>query len=194
MTLLNLLQRVRGTERSAPLARLLAELDIQPFDTKSVEHYKAEKKEKTFLSILTTMPGSGSWQEIHTSTSRRFVSPSITDPAGLLLTEEVEMDAQARQQGWDLRFFHDRCRLTVPHAIFLRWRRMSIAEAVATIGVPEYIANKAAQILDKSPEAVLEVDALESKVRPYDPFLIVKQGEEEYYVEVWGDDEREFSH
>lgn len=71
---------------------------------------------------------------------------------------------------------------------------MSIAEAVATIGVPEYIANKAAQILDKSPEAVLEVDALESKVRPYDPFLIVKQGEEEYYVEVWGDDEREFSH
>lgn len=193
MQLLDLLRRHKPAE-TAPLASLLNDLNLEPFDTASVEHYKQEKKEATFRAVLPQ--GEYDWvQRTRSKVGFAYTpGPSIDDRVGLLGSDELLFAQRAFEGGWDLRFYYERINNHIPVAVLLRWRRMSLAEAVTTIGVPDYVANKAAQILDKSPDAVIEVDSLESQAHAFDPFLVVKLGSEESYVEVWGADEREFQH
>lgn len=194
MQLLDLLRRHKPAE-TAPLASLLNDLNLEPFDTASVEHYKQEKKEATFRAVLPQ--GEYDWvQRTRSKVGFAYTptpGPSIADPLGIA-SDEFFFLRSAMDGGWDLRFYYDDTMTHIPVAVLLRWRRMSLAEAVATIGVPDYVANKAAQILDRSPDAVIEVDSLESQAHNFDPFLVVKLGSEEFYVEVWGADEREFQH
>lgn len=189
MHLLDLLQRRKPA--AAPLASLLADLNIEPFDAASVEQYKKEKKEKTFRAILPKNSGQD-WRQHHVTYT---YSPSIADPEGILALrtlDEIPFLREAQANGWDLRFYQESLGRAVPIAVWLRWHRMSIADAVVAGGVPDYVAHKANQILEKAPAAVLEVDALQSKTQSYDPFLVVTLGSEQYYVEVWGDDDKEF--
>jgi hypothetical protein len=53
--------------------------------------------------------------------------------------------------------------------------------------VPEYVLNKAIEIKEKCPPATFLVDSLvvREERRTLDPFLIVRQDDETYYVEVW---------
>lgn len=190
MQLLDLLRRHKPAE-TAPLASLLNDLNLEPFDATSVEHYKQEKKEATFRAVLPQ--GNYEWVQ-QTRHLRGFAytpGPSPSDPSWVA-SDEAAWLRLAVIGGYDLRFYYEKYGHHIPVAVLLRWRRMSLAEAVATIGVPDYVANKAAQILDKSPDAVIEVDSLESQAHAFDPFLVVKRGSEEFYVEVWGADEREF--
>jgi hypothetical protein len=189
-------------EAVAPLASLLHELDIQPFDRESVELYKQEKKEKTFAEVLARLDPTGffDWHEsvmiqrLALDGRGKIMAPnaSIADPS-----PEYDLQADilsdAADEGWDVRFYHDRNRDSLPVAVQLRWRRIEIAEAIATIGIPEFVFHKTYPIMDRAPVGTtMEVDALESKSAFYDPFLIVRLGEEEYYIEVWGDDEKQF--
>lgn len=50
--------------------------------------------------------------------------------------------------------------------------------------IPEHVLNKAIQIKERLPSVDFFVDELRSNRIP-DPFLLVKLGREEYYIEVW---------
>lgn len=54
-----------------------------------------------------------------------------------------------------------------------------------TLGVPDYLKAKAAEIASNLPNATFDVDELRSSERVYDPFLVVSYGDETYYVVVW---------
>lgn len=64
------------------------------------------------------------------------------------------------------------------------WQRSNLKFAS---DVPAFVLRKAIQIKLAAPECKLFVETLANHP---DPFLVVKQGNEEYYVEVW--DEKEF--
>jgi hypothetical protein len=181
----------KPVEPSRPLARALADLEIQPFDERSVETYKTAKKNLVFDEKLATMNRArheqyaGQWYE-----ERYGVAWSLTSAAATI--EEDGMRTNAHQSGWDVRFYRDAWRLSVPMAYFVRWRRMCLDEARMSVGVPEFVERKIAQVVEKVPGAVVEVDGLESQSVFYDPFLVVSFAGEEYYIEVWGDDEKSF--
>jgi hypothetical protein len=94
--------------------------------------------------------------------------------------------------------------------------RFNIAYAATPEFIPEFVREKMDRIVaETSPRTVLrsmsgtliadlttmveqrepvvfETDTLTGLKQAYDPFLIVKRGEEEYYIEVWGDDDHKF--
>ena len=67
-----------------------------------------------------------------------------------------------------------------------RWMRVDIGDYEPPI--PEFVLRKAVQIVEKVPIANVLVDYLvvERKILP-DPFLVVRVGTEEYYIEVWNE-------
>lgn len=207
MTLLDLLSRTRSVKPWLPLASALDELDIQPFNPTSVEMYKAAKKNLVFEHYAEELTEQqiGTYGNLHPlrwemmrerPEKNSFASRSThtnTVATGYIVGHEEEAIRRSGQvQGWDVRFYYEAQRQSMPQAKFLRWRRMYLNEARMSAGVPEFVDRKIAQVVDKIPEATIQVDTLESKTEFYDPFLLVSFQREEYYIEVWGDDEREF--
>jgi hypothetical protein len=221
MSVLDFLHRapIESAAPALPLAAALRELDIEPFEASAVEQYKKVKKEATFPAAL-IQPScaccKANWLEnaMATELARQFLKDhafnprkpmpthftfSVADPTGLglagLTCEEANLVLYAGHNGWDMRFYQDGNGRVPPQIVFLRWRRMSLVDAMCSPATepPGYVAHKADQIREKVPDAKVEVEVLESRTHPYDPFLVVSLGEEEYYVEVWGGEEREFS-
>lgn len=199
MTLLDLLSRTRSVKPWLPLASALDELDIQPFNPTSVEMYKAAKKDMVFEHYAEELNrlhrGSHSFLQAPqwTMMRERDSLGKVPSFSGRILGYEEEGVRRAGQaMGWDVRFYYEASGQSLPSAKFLRWRRIYLNEARMSAGVPEFVDRKIAQVVDKIPEAAIQVDTLESKTEFYDPFLLVSFQREEYYIEVWGDDEREF--
>jgi hypothetical protein len=57
---------------------------------------------------------------------------------------------------------------------------------------PNFVWQKMQQITATVPGVTFETDWLRGTERGYDPFMIAKFGTEEYYFEVWGDDDHKF--
>lgn len=73
------------------------------------------------------------------------------------------------------------------------WKLLAIADYDGTI--PEFVLHKAVQIKSAVPKAGLLIDQLftETEIAPIrerDPFLVVRLGDETYYIDVW--DEKEY--
>lgn len=68
--------------------------------------------------------------------------------------------------------------------IVSRWLLIPISRYKSM--VPEFVLRKAVQIKEACPTALIYVDALKVNTRPFpDPFLVVKLGNEKYWVDVW---------
>lgn len=63
----------------------------------------------------------------------------------------------------------------------MEWKRIPLSEYAQRI--EPAIVSRAIEIIELEPDAVFFVDELCG-----DPFLIVVRGEEEYYIEVWGEE------
>lgn len=171
-----------------PLLAALAKLDIEPLNMKAVNTYKKFKLEKEFEILQQELRRRGWRPHIHGSQyaplvrehlSKRgwtdadkyaflcYDHPTIADPAGMATS--------------------------YPTCIAMGWHRHAVSGAEKLgADVPEYVTRKAEAIKNEVPNVRMEVDGLESTTEQYDPFLVVKLGEEEYYVEVWGTDDRDF--
>lgn len=67
----------------------------------------------------------------------------------------------------------------------IRWDTTPIAEYKEKI--PKFVLHKAVQIKEAIPDCELFVVGLIVETEPFDPFLLVRRGREEYYVEVWSE-------
>jgi hypothetical protein len=75
-----------------------------------------------------------------------------------------------------------------PFAVMMVWDVVEHIEVPAEM--PLHVEHKARQIADSVPGAIFETETLRDQSRQYDPFLVVRLGDERYYIEVW--DERDF--
>lgn len=181
MTLLGLLERRAAPETKTeqptnPLAAALKELDIVPFDPAAVKEYKASKLNSSFQKYEQSYAVSGRWKPTNYSHYGDYVN-SVRQCLGPKWTDNDMY-----------RYLVDITGNQRPICLAMGWHRLSIASP--DVHVPEYISRKASQISAKVPGAVMEVDQLETDSRTWDPFLVVKFGEEEYYIECW--DEEDF--
>lgn len=171
MTALGLLARSsKTTATETPLLDALAKLDIRPIDQRAVTNYKLEKLNETVKTRLKELKAE-KWQEYEDAKPR--YEPEVRRALGAKWTDQ------------DVYWYA--CHYaTYPKCFAFGWHRM----ALASVAAPEFITRKAEQISNKVPGAIMEADVLESESRMYDPFLVVKLGAEEYYVDVW--DEKDF--
>lgn len=189
-----LLERLRPApaKEVLPLAAALERLDITPFARESVERYKAAKLEDAFLKVL---PQTSAGMPINWMRYEGDLTAStFVDPYGV-------MKALVEQhKGWEVRFYYaSNPRLRrMSYLICAKWNRKEmsaadLANASLNSSIPEYVLRKAEQVKAEIPGVIVETDTLETNVRDCDPFLIVRHEQEEYYIEVWGGDEREFA-
>lgn len=189
--LASLLERFRpaAAAPNLPLAAALAELDIEPFKKEDVDRYKAEKHEAAFRAVLPK--NYHGHYEIQWLEYKGTVAVSAADPARAI--EVLRM----KHEGWETRIFFNQQFYRMCHMVHVRWHRYPLNAAALTLAavnhtIPEYVTRKAEQIAASVPGVVIEEDRLETKDVDLDPFLVVRLGDEEYYVEVWGAEEREF--
>jgi hypothetical protein len=178
-----------------PLLAALESLDITPFNRSAVEEYKQKQLNETFETQAQKFEAEG-WQRLFSEHTEQY-------PITTILSGRWLNNLDAVRYG----YFFPPSRLrnlngTPPKVFALKWFRMSIGMCEGfpawqhtdmsngVVDVPEYVTRKIDQIKERVPGATFEADALMGVESSYDPFLIVKLGDEEYYVEVWGDDEK----
>lgn len=66
------------------------------------------------------------------------------------------------------------------NTVYFKWERVQISDYRKPI--PIHVLNKAVQIKEQLPQVEIFIEEL---TRVPDPFLVVKFGREEFYVEVW---------
>jgi hypothetical protein len=159
------------------LSRALRELDIQPFSRESVERYKAEAPDDADLA------------DVPRFFKRRRTLACIFP---WLIPLCVILSAIGTAGGWFISWKVGLASLVVSivilakicefddrlAALFLRWERVGLAEYQEA--VPLYVLRKAIDIKKRVPDAEFYIEQ-----RAKDPFLIVKHGGEEHYIEVW---------
>ena len=180
----------RSKARSAtPLADALHQLDIAPFDPQSVRNYKRDKMEQ-----VCKRKAGGLIQ----------FNPEPWDTfAGEVYISAITLARQCGRNIGDrdntmLRFFSyrvptftladSRIEYLPPYAVILAWDVVEHPDVPTEM--PPHVERKAKQIADAVPGVTFETETLRDQSRNYDPFLVVRLGEERYYVEVW--DERDF--
>jgi hypothetical protein len=159
------------------LGKILDRLDIQPFSRDSVERYKAEEPN---AAELTEVP---EFFQRHRKLARILLRlipvwgmlSMIGTAAGWLISWQLGIASLANillllAKGCE---FDDRLA-----ALFPSWERVPLPQYQED--VPFHVLEKAVAIKKLMPSAEFYVEQ-----RAKDPFLIVKCGEEEYYVEVW---------
>lgn len=159
------------------LAEVLNQLDIQPFSRDSVERYKAEEPD---AADLTDVP---EFFKRHRKLARIFLwliplwggLSMIGIAGGWLISWQLAVASLASillllAKGCE---FDDRLA-----ALFPTWERVLLPDYQEE--VPLHVLEKAVAIKKQLPGADFYIEQ-----RAKDPFLIVKCGEEEYYVEVW---------
>jgi hypothetical protein len=184
------LSRFRHQQQSAtPLADALRKLDITPFDPDSVRSYKRKKME-----------------QICQRKTRGLVqfTPEPWDTfAGEVYISAIALARESGRSYGDrdntmLRFFSyrvptftladSRIEYLPPYAVMLVWDLVEHPDVPTEM--PPYVERKAKQIADAIPGVTFETETLRDQSRNYDPFLVVRLGDERYYVEVW--DEHDF--
>jgi len=177
-----------GVAKPKPLADALRKLDIVPFDPQTVNAYKQEKME-----------------QICTRRTRGMVqfTPEAWDAfAGEVYASAITLFKQSGRKLGDcvntmLRFFSYQIPTFIPadsrvylppFAMILVWDLVEHVEVPAEM--PLHVEYKARQIAESVPGAIFETETLRDQSRQYDPFLVVRLGDERYYIEVW--DERDF--
>ena len=159
------------------LSQVLRALDIQPFSHDSVERYKAEASD---ASELTDVP---EFFKRHRKLASIVlwliplgtIVSAIGIAGGLLISWKLGVASLVSiivifKKGCE---FGDKLA-----ALFPAWERVPLAEYPEE--VPLYVLRKALAIKKRVPSAQFYIEQ-----RAKDPFLIVKCGEEEHYIEVW---------
>ena len=173
---------------SAKLGEVLSSLNIKPFTKESVEKYKKEK-----VRELETRNRVAFWERHSVlvifaaacfTLTLCFLVLADIDPSwaggmlgvlgaivGLLLVARVSDAATDEENSWG-------------------WERLSFS--VYGRGIPTSVAGEFIRVREVLPAAQFEIEYLvrmkDRKV--FDPFLVVKYAECEYYIEVW--DEQSF--
>lgn len=170
-------QTVAAKNGIRDLSRVLRELDIQPFSRESVERYKAEAPDD---ADLTDVPG---FFKRHRKLARIFlcliplwtILSAIGIAAGWFISWKLGLASLVGiivilAKGCE---FDDRLA-----ALFPKWERAPLAQYQEE--VPLYVLQKALGIKKRVPDAEFYIEQ-----RAKDPFLIVKCGGEEHYIELW---------
>ena len=174
--------------KPTPLADALRQLDIVPFDPKSVLAYKREKMEQICIRKTRGMV--------------QFTPEAWDAFAGDVYASATALFKESGRKLGDhdntmLRFFSYQIPTFVPadsrvflppFAVILVWD--TVEHVDVPVEMPMHVEHKARQIAESVPGAIFETETLRDQSRQYDPFLVVRLGEERYYIEVW--DEREF--
>ncbi|HUO60694.1 MAG TPA: hypothetical protein VMU24_08495 [Candidatus Acidoferrales bacterium] len=185
-----LLNKSRNNQRTAtPLADTLRKLEITPFDPHSVKAYKRDKMEQVCqrktrgLIQFTPEPWDTFAGEVYIS--------------AIALARECGRTYGDRENTM-LRFYSyriptftladSRIEYLPPYAVVLVWDVVEHPDVPTEM--PPHVERKAKQIADAIPGVTFETETLRDQSRNYDPFLVVRLGDERYYVEVW--DERDF--
>lgn len=173
-----LLDRLIHPKKSAPestLLEVLRKLDIQPFDPVRVRDYKERKLQEAWDNMLLQKRCEG-WTDRYARDDAFYLS-SVMTQAGPRWTDN---DRYALMRSVYSAY---------PHCFMLGWH----LRAVEDVEIPNFVQRKMAQISSEIPGVSFAADVLESDTKPYDPFLVVRHEGEEYYVEVWGTEDRDFS-
>ena len=170
-------QRVAAKKGIRELSQVLQALDIQPFSRNSVERYKAEapdaaeltdvpeffKRHRKLASIVLWLIPLGT------------IVSAIGIAGGLLISWTLGVASLVSI----IVIFNKGCEFDDKLApLFSVWERVPLAEYQEE--VPLYVLRKALDIKKRVPGAEFYVEQ-----RAKDPFLIVKCGKEEHYIEVW---------
>jgi hypothetical protein len=73
---------------------------------------------------------------------------------------------------------------TLPLAVVLVWDR-NVHGTEIPPNLPLHVRNKAEQVAAVIPGVTFETETLRDRTCNYDPFLVVRYGNERYYIEVW---------
>lgn len=188
-----LLERVRPHRTIAapvlPLADALEKLDITVFSSSSVEEYKTAEAEGQFIEAIPPWIRYQGW----------VVTADLSPFMGWV---GRRMALKDRKEGWDVRMVFNGglpnvanpTGLSQAYLVKVRWTRftLSSADLADPAMIPAFVRRKADMISQAVPGATFEMDKLQRGVVDCDPFLVVKYGQEEYYVEVWGNDDVRF--
>ncbi|HEX8926463.1 MAG TPA: hypothetical protein VF786_11750 [Terriglobales bacterium] len=173
---------------ATPLADALRELDILPFDPQSVVAYKQEKMEQVCARRTRGMV--------------QFTPEPWDSFAGEVYMSAMELVKRNGRKYGDrentmLRFYTYQIPTYVPadsrvflppFAAMLVWDLVEYPSVPTEL--PPHIDRKAKQISETVPGAIFETETLRDHSHQYDPFLVVRLGDERYYIEVW--DEHDF--
>jgi hypothetical protein len=190
--LLENLIKTKKTEKTIPTANYLADIDVYPFDEKSVNEYKEQKCKEAldnipqdippiYIKILTVIGILLFWG--HT-----FYNPAKIQSACFFTVMAIPL-------------FIDKLWIKKTHEA--KWSLILLSEYKKP--VPEFVLNTALEIKKKFPNAILQIDELSleeinNKSNNYtmiapllatvlflDPFLVATIDGKEYWVEVWNE-------
>jgi hypothetical protein len=170
------LKEVAAQKGISRLSRVLKELDIQPFSRISVERYKAEEPDAAEVDVPEFLKRHRKLARILLWFVPVWVIVSgIGIAGGWFISWKLGIASLAGvivilMKGCE---FDDRLA-----ALFPMWERVPLAQYGEE--VPVYVLHKAVDIKKQLPSAEFYVEQ-----RAKDPFLIVKCGAEEHYIEVW---------
>lgn len=176
---IGLISPVQPKPEAKPLLAALQKLEIEPLNQTAVNTYKKYKLEKEWELLQQKLQRAGWYHHVSFGGYTGIVRSQL----GSTWTDDDKYAYLAFSGG-------DR----YPTCFAMGWHRsqVSLSDLAVNSDVPEYVTRKAEAIRNEVPTATLEVDKLEDRQTAYDPFLVVKLGDEEYYVEVWNADERDF--
>jgi len=161
---------------ATPLRDALERLEITPFDPERVDAYKLRAFDKAWTNYVSDLHAKG-WTQRHHLNDYIMYRDEVLRALGKTWTMN------------DRYLFMRHAYDAFPYCFCMGWHRHS----VDGLDIPEFVRRKMAQISSEIPGVGFAADVLETDKRPYDPFLIVKLEGEEYYIEVWGSEDHEFS-
>ena len=186
------------------LYETLRSLEIDPLESKSVKAYKAKKAKPSMWSghkeawtkslpvtILCIVASVALWIKFCYTPATSFAC------VPLIIFGIITTVASVLFAGCTANLFFNASRDWRGHRMIRSWTRVSIGDY--TEPIPPFILNKACQIKKQLPAAGIYVEYLtESREEGSrnirllrDPFLIAKDNNEEYYIDVWDEYEYE---
>lgn len=186
--------RDEDSSKGIDIMSVLSELDIAPFEFRSVQKYKIQKAKsigiynKRFLQAIealgVALVGVAIFSILTTLTAMTSDGVSwtvISVPFMIAVLSMVIATTLARGINEDKRKIG-------------KWKLVPLKGA--TERVPEFALETACQIKERIPSAEFYLDTLVCEEVQYDPFLVLRLNNTDYYLEVWDEpgfkQEREF--
>jgi hypothetical protein len=181
MATTQVLHRVMPKHRSEPkepLLTALAKLHVIPFTAKSVAEYKLNK----LIEVAKTNPPK-MLKYARKAGIMRLAKGLLSKPTLLGLEEVVNLSVVAQWTNPYGNTTDGTARIRRP----FYWNRVSLTDYELAGGeLPDGVGKTVARITKDVPDAEFAVDTLRSgKEEVFDPFLVVKRGEEEFTIAVW---------
>lgn len=167
--LAEMLQSISSKPKTLPLMAALDKLDIQPFSREAVDKYKEDTLNFEMQKVISKFTSAG-WARVTEHHEQHYPI------RGILGTMDMT----------GVRYEYFYAQRYTPRVVAMKWH------TEGTRDVPEFVGRKMAMITAEMPGATFETDILRSQDCVYDPLIKVKFGDEEYYFEVWGDDDHKF--